>query len=242
MHKLIPNLFLAMLLAVSAGALPAGAGGGYGSPHGKPKSALPAVHSSVVTGPGLEVYSDLAGFEAAVGDGLPLETFENGHVDTGEGAVCVEPVNNASDDACFAPGSLVGGFSVTSSSGDGVVLLAQKGEAGQKAGTVIGAQAYNDITIVSFDADDVTAVALDAFPGLDGGLDVTVRGYDASGQLIGSTTISSETQQVSEFVGFTSSAPVSRIELQTSNNGGELFHNLRFGASQSPIFRDRFET
>lgn len=202
----------------------------------------PAEQPAVGQRGGLTVYPDLASFETGVGDDLPLETFEGGHVSIGQGAECDEPVNGSSDDECFAPGDVIAGFSVTSSSGDGVVLLGQEGEAGQEDGTMIGAQRFSDITLVSFDADDVTAIALDVLPGLDGGLDVTVRAYDTTSGLIGAFTVTAEARNVSEFAGFSSPAPVSHIEIQTSNDGGELFHNLRFGANQGSIFRDRFES
>ena len=194
-------------------------------------------------------YSSLAEFELVVGDELPLEPFTGGSVtEPGDGAGdCVEPVGAQSDDHCFSPGDLIEGFELTSTSGGGYVVLGdnhpQVGQDGLAIGPmdIIISQHANVATIITFDEDDVTAVAMDVIPGCNG-LDVIARIYDHQDNLLGSTTISVDASWQSGFLGLVTPAPVQRVELATNPSGGQLMQNLRFGpADLNPIFQDRFE-
>jgi len=198
---------------------------------------------------GLVFHATLEDFELAAGDGLPLETFTGGSVtEPGDGVGdCVEPVGAQSDDQCYSPGDLIEGFGLTSTSGGGYVVLGddhpQVGQDGLAVGPMeIITQSYSNIaTIITFDEDDVTAVALEAIPGCNG-LNVNAWIYDHNDNLLGSTTISVEASWHSGFLGLTTPAPVRRIELATNPSGGQLIQDLRFGPNMNWLFRDRFET
>lgn len=202
----------------------------------------------VATHGSLALYPDLASFQAVAGSGLPLETFDGGAVSgPGEGVGdCPEPVNAASDDQCFAPGDLISGFDLTSTSGGGYVVLGDNHPQVGQDGLAIGpmdittAEFSNVAAIVNFNNNDVTAVAMDVIPGCNG-LNVTVRVLDRQQDLIGATTISATASWESGFLGLVTPRPVGSIELATSPSGGQLIQNLRFGPALDGLFRDRFE-
>jgi hypothetical protein len=213
------------------------------------QSDHPAIaKAQIAVNGGLVLYPSPAAFEDVVGDELAQESFDSGAVSQpGDGiGDCVEPVSASSDDHCFAPGDLIEGFSLTSTSGGGYVVLgdnhSQVGQEGLAVGPmeIITSEFSNIATIVSFSAEDVTAVAMDVIPGCNG-LSVNVQVFDRQDGLIGSTTISVDASWNSGFLGFVSPSPVGRIELATSPSGGQLIQNLRFGPHLDWLFHDRFE-
>jgi hypothetical protein len=208
----------------------------------------PIIQAQAAVSGGLELYPSLAAFEDVVGEELAHESFDQGAVsEPGDGiGDCVEPLSASSDDQCYSPGDLIEGFSLTSTSGGGYVVLGdnhhQVGQEGLAVGPmqIISSEFSNIATIVSFSADDVTAVAMDVIPGCNG-LDVNVWVFDRQDSLIGSTTISVDASWHSGFLGFVTPAPVGRVELATSPSGGQLIQNLRFGPHLDWLFHDRFE-
>lgn len=196
---------------------------------------------------GLVLFEDLAAFEAAVGTGLPLESFDGDYApDPGDAlAGCSEPVSSSSDDQCFSPGDLLDGFSLTSTTGGGYVVLGDDHPQVGHEGIAIGPQnistpATPDVaTIIEFDANDVTAISMGTIPGCNG-LTVVVQVFDRFDNFIGSTSITGKTSWETSFLGFVSPQPVGRMTLRTSPSGGQLIQDLRFGAGPE-IFRDRFE-
>ncbi|GAB4126593.1 MAG: hypothetical protein Tsb0027_25970 [Wenzhouxiangellaceae bacterium] len=194
---------------------------------GKPD--LAPVDTSAPDAPlgGLTTFADQASFDTATG-GFPAETFDNGATAAGAVNTCTEPVNSASNDACFAPGDLIDGFSLTSSSGGGIVVLGD-GFIGQPTAAA-GANTFGDSTNVTF-APEVTAVAFDAYSGAPTveGADVTVTALDGGGATIGSVTITTTADNVSEFFGFTSAVPIASITVEGIGGTGELIDNLQFG-------------
>ena len=192
----------------------------------RPESDAPGAPSDVRGGS--IVFSDRASFDAAVG-ALPLEDFDGGATGAGEVSTCTEPVSSASDDVCFSPGDLIGGFEVTSPSGGGVVVLGD-GFIGQPT-AVLGANTFGDFTTVTFTDPDVDAVGLDAYSGSGGSLSVEVRVFDGGGALADTVNLTTSADNVSEFFGIQSPGPISRVEIETAEDGGELFDNLAFGAA-----------
>lgn len=180
---------------------------------------------------GALTFADRASFNSAVGT-LPLEDFEGGATAAGAVNTCTEPVSNASNDPCFAPGDLIAGFQITSSGGGGVVALGD-GFIGQPS-TVMGANNFADFTTVTFTGGGVTTVGLDAFSGSGGG-NVDIRVFDSGGALADTITLAPSADNVSEFFGIFSPGPISRIEIEGTGTSGELFDNLAFGTgSQEP--------
>lgn len=211
-------------------------------------NSTPLVISHAAPRGGLAFYPTLTEFELAAGDELPLETFTGGSVTEpgdGEGG-CIEPVGAQSDDHCFSPGDLIEGFGLTSTSGGGYVVLGdnhpQVGQDGLAVGPmeIISQQHPNIATIITFDEDDVTAVAMDVIPGCNG-VNVVARIYDHQDNLLGSTTISVDASWHSGFLGLVTHTPVRRVELATNPSGGQLIQDLRFGPNMNWLFRDRFE-
>jgi len=194
---------------------------------GKPDLAPVDVSAPDAPLGGLTAFADQASFDAATG-GFPVETFDNGATAAGALNTCTEPVNSASNDACFAPGDLIDGFSLTSSSGGGIVVLGD-GFIGQST-AVVGPLTFADTFSVDF-APEVTAVAFNAFSGspVVTGADVTVTAFDGGGATIGSVTITTTADNVSEFFGFTSAVPIASITVEGIGGTGELIDNLQFG-------------
>ena len=173
---------------------------------------------------GLITFDDRASFDIAAGFQV-MEDFEGGIADGI--TVCNEPLNSSSDDACFTPGDLINGFDVTSSGNGGLVVLTE-GFIGQPT-DVVGASSSSDFLIVNFANSNVIAVALDAFSGFPGAGLVTIRTFDAFGNTAGSIGVATQNAFLSEFVGFISPTPISRIEIQGAFDSSELFDNLAFG-------------
>jgi hypothetical protein len=174
----------------------------------------------------LDVYTTLGDFQGAVADpgALSSEDFEGGLTGPGGLNTCNEPVNSASNDVCFSPGDLVDGFSMTSSSGAGIVVLGD-GFLGQ-SGTVIGANTFADSTNIAF-SPAVTAIAFDALDGTGPG-PVTVTAFDGGGNVIGSADIN--TVDISNnFIGLVSPVPVASVTLDGANGEGELINDMLFG-------------
>ena len=211
-------------------------------------NAAPLDPPPVSTRGGLVFFPNLEEFELAAGDELAHETFDGGAVsEPGDGiGDCVEPVSASSDDQCFAPGDLITGFELTSTSGGGYVVLGddhpQVGQEGLAIGPmdIITSEFGNISTRVGFVDDDITAVAMDVIPGCNG-LNVVVQVFDRQDDLLGSTTISVDASWHSGFLGLVAPEPVGRVELRTNPSGGQLIQNLRFGPDLDRLFRDRFE-
>lgn len=194
---------------------------------GKPDLGPVTVQAPEAALGGLTTFADLGSFDAATG-GFTAETFDNGATAAGGLGACTEPVNSASNDVCFAPGDLIDGFSITSSSGGGMVVLGD-GFIGQPS-AVVGAITFADSTRVAF-SPVVTAVAFDGFSGAPGPADVTVTVFDGGGGTIGTVTITTTADNVSEFFGFTSPVPIASINIEGIGGTGELIDNLQFGDS-----------
>ncbi|MET0232999.1 MAG: hypothetical protein ABW186_18870 [Rhodanobacteraceae bacterium] len=188
---------------------------------------------------GAHVYKENGDFDDAFNDpgSLTVEDFEGGSAAAGEVLICDEPVDAASDDGCFTPGTLVGGFSVRSSSGAGVAAVGP--DFFGNASTALGAVFIGDATIVSF-GHGTTAFAMDVYlydGGSTGRVDVFLHAED--GSVLGYAHVKPETGTTRAFLGVIAPQPVARVELRATS-GGAFFDNLRFNASD-PLFADGFE-
>ena len=67
------------------------------------------------------------------------------------------------------------------------------------------------------------------YSGAPGDADVTVTAFDGGGGTIGSLTIATTADNVSEFFGFTSPVPIASIDVEGIGDTGELIDNLQFG-------------
>jgi hypothetical protein len=192
---------------------------------GKPDLAPVDVSAPDAPLGGLTTFPDQASFDAATG-GFTPETFDNGATMAGALNTCAEPVSSASNDVCFAPGDLIDGFSLTTSSGGGIVILGD-GFIGQPT-AVAGPLTFADTLSVDF-SPEVSAVAFDGFSGSGGPADVTVTVLDGDGATIGTVTIPTTADNVSEFFGFTSEVSIGGMTVEGIGGTGELIDNLQFG-------------
>lgn len=157
-----------------------------------------------------------------------------------EFAACTEPVSSRSDDACFAPGDLAEGFSISSSNRYGVLSLGRD-IIGFPSMTV-GAWPYRispsslNFTQVVFDAAP-TLVAADVYGfrlanGSATGetAPVTVEAFDRDGGSLGSFVVSPASVGEPAFAGFSSAVPIGRVEFGARDEGaGAQIDNLLFG-------------
>jgi hypothetical protein len=235
-------VFAVGILAASA----AVAGGSWSSAS---RPSIPSAGRTASVGAptgALQSFADQASFDAAVGNpgALASEDFDGGATAPGGLGNCTEPVNSASNDACFAPGDLVAGFSLTSTSGAGIVALGSGFLGANQTSTVVGAVTFADSTIVTFDTP-VGAVSADYYGGL--GVDeVTVEAFDASSNSLGTATVQAPASDTPAFLGLISSAtPIASLVITAANDDGELIDNLRFGdvstGSSDAIFADGFD-
>lgn len=75
-------------------------------------------------------------------------------------AECLPPINSSSDNECFAPGQLVDGFSVSTGTGGLLVTLGAEFLGPGHTSTVVGANSWDDTTLVLFD-EPASAGAMD---------------------------------------------------------------------------------
>ncbi len=170
---------------------------------------------------GLTVYTDRGVFEGAVSLPLISEDFEAGAAGIGSIVGCSEPVNSASNDACFTPGDLIDGFSVVSGLGGGVVIIGP-GFIGQDS-VAIGADKFSDSTTVLFPGGNIQAVGFEVTSNVSGDVNVTVNG---SQSVLGTTPVNVPKSGMMIFVGFASPEPIASIEVEGSGGSGEFIDDL----------------
>jgi hypothetical protein len=193
----------------------------------------------------LTVYGDLGAFLAATQAlGEPgHEDFEGGfthYLPLMEFSACAEPVDSASNDACFAPGDLLDGIHIRSSRDWGVIAF-NTGIFGLPD-RAVAAWPYRlnppptlDFTIVDFDYPP-TAIAADVYGlkienGSANGdtVPVQIDAYAADASLIGSFTVQPASANVAAFAGFTSPVPVASVVYGTRIEvAAAPIDNLRF--------------
>lgn len=199
---------------------------------------------SAPEGGALQVFADQTSFDAAVADvgALASESFDGGATGTGGLNTCDEPVNSASNDVCFAPGDLIDGFDLTSTSGGGIIALGAEFLGPGQTSTVVGANTFTDSTIVTF-TTPVAAFSADFYDGVAAG-EITVEAFDGSNASLGTATATPSGTDTPVFLGVISATPVASITITAAADGGELLDNLRFGDSTGAddiIFQNDFE-
>lgn len=191
------------------------------------------------SGIGAQVYKVEDDFDAAIDDpdNLALEDFEGGDTEAGDVVICDEPVGDLSNDDCFTPGQLIGGFEVISSSGAGIAAIGS-GFFGNPS-TAVGAVFVGDSTIVNLTRASTT-FAMDVFLYNGGDEDrITVALYGEDGSPLGFSNVQPSAGGTQAFLGVIAPAPVARVEL-TATNGGAYIDNLRFNSGDG-IFSDGFD-
>ncbi len=184
----------------------------------------------------LEIHADLPAFLDATANLEPLvhEDFAANVLLPNNGGTCYNPVDLRSDDPCFRPGDLAGGFQVRASLGSfssSWLFLMDPGFLGTP-GVVLGPNSINaplpNPTRIDFPAG-VTAVSMDAYEGVNGD-PVAVTVYGTDGSVLGDFVVAPSAMNEPAFVGVTSPQPIGRVDLVgTTSGSGELIGDLRFG-------------
>lgn len=173
------------------------------------------------TGAGPRVLATGAGFTALAPDpgALRSESFDGGLVAQGV-TFCAETLGAASNDPCFLPGQLLGGFTVRSGSGIGVAVFGG-GTLGNPTAAV-GAISSGDVTVVEF-AAPVRALAMDVYPQATPKNDgVTVSLYDAANRRLSVSRARGPAAGQGAFIGVVSPIPIARIEVVPSGGVGQV--------------------
>ena len=194
----------------------------------------------------LQSFTDQPSFDAAVGNpgALASENFDGGLTPDATVNTCTEPVDSSSNDACFAPGDLVDGFELTSSTGAGIVALGAQFLGPGQTSTAVGANTFTDSTIVTF-TTPVTAISAVYYGGF-GADEVTVEAFDETSASLGTASATPSATDVPVFLGIISDTPIASITITAANDDGELLDDLRFGdvdtGPSDVIFADGFDT
>jgi PEP-CTERM motif len=166
--------------------------------------------------------TDRATFTAAH-SGLTVEGFENAAIGSGSHAAFTGPLNAATNNSSFAPGSVASGFSLFAGESRSVYVSR---DVGGNSGANVSSDLFEENMTISF-APGVTALGIDLLQwfGNDGGWALEV--YDVTSRLLGSFSTAA-----GGFVGITSTSEIDRLFLDKPNSGA-VIDNLRFGAAHS---------
>ncbi|WP_235296577.1 hypothetical protein [Portibacter marinus] len=135
---------------------------------------------------------------------------------------CLGSISDTSDDACYAPGDVQSGFTLTPTEDDYVVL--GTGSLGAPS-YAAGPNTFTDNTIFSF-TSSVNAVSFELITPFAASAVFTVEVFGASGSL-GSTNINSN-GNTPVFLGMIASEDITQILVTNTTDTGELFTSLTF--------------
>lgn len=216
---------------------------------GKPAPAASGATPTLPAGNVVTLFSNRADWFAGTNVAV-LETFEAGLTPPGELRSCNEPVSVTSNDDCFEPGDLVGGFQLQlgedgprdpQGKGGGEFVVLGDGFIGQSS-AVIGPNSFDDFTDIVFTSGDANAVGFDAYSGAEGGglnegvaAAVLVRIYDTSGNLVDALSYPTSDFNIPVFVGFISPVAIGHVEVEGAGGSGELIDGLAFGPAGAEI-------
>lgn len=178
--------------------------------------------------PVFATYTDRTAFQndyiLQTGQGLTSEDFSTGPSGINN---CGTIISSNGDD-CFLPGELEDGFSVTSTvdGGGGTTISISPGNVGNTI-HLVGANTFVESTVVNFNPG-AYAVGMDIWNESDP--TTTFRVYDASGDLLEVYSLTN-TVSAENFFGILANEPISRVEIEEANGGGDLIGNLEFGDS-----------
>jgi hypothetical protein len=207
-----------------------------------PPASIPAVppDPQVITA---TIFTNRAAFQAVV-PGLPLEDFEEGNAVAGNLNVCDAPLTSAGDAACgFNPGDILAGVAFQDNPGPelGALILLGAGTSLNPTQAVV-ANTFADAFDVVFNPP-VFAAGMDlhstAAPGVGDPDTLVIQIFDAGGVLIG-TDPAAAASGPGNFWGVTSTTPIGRISMLSTNNRAEGVDNIEFGAAAVVPTLDRF--
>jgi uncharacterized repeat protein (TIGR01451 family) len=193
----------------------------------------PAPRAVVTPAPNgtVTIFTSRATFEAA-NPGLPLEDFEEGSAAAGGFTTCDAPLDAAGDATCgFAPGTIIPGVAFQDNPGpDAAALILLGAGTSLNPTKVLIANTFSDSFDILFNPP-VTAAGMDlhstSAPG-NGDPDIIgVQIFDTTGTLIDSDPDAAGGGP-GNFWGVTSTTPIGRISLLSTNNRAEGVDNISF--------------
>ena len=192
----------------------------------------------------LQTFTDAAEFAQALGDStsLALESFDGGTVDDGETLLCDEPASSNSNDACFVPGTLVSGFSMSTSSGIGLAMVGAGLFGAEQATPIIETPNLGDFLRVAFD-QPANALSMQVYGGFVAS-EIVVEAFDDSDMSLGTVTVSPAAADVAAFAGFIGTTAIARVSLSSVLDGAVGLDDLRFsgaGGGDDLIFASGFD-
>jgi hypothetical protein len=229
--------------------------GAAGSPHCAPAArpillaallcapALAAADGAAIEGGVLTRFQDRPALLAHAGTTpLTSEAFGRSFVLANNVSECFQALSHNSDDPCLAPDAVASGFAVRTRLGsvffegfDIDLVMLGAGFLGvpvHAVGNNVISGPVDNPTVIDFQPP-VTLVGMDLHEPIISGA-VAIRAFGADDQDLGGFQV--EMVGTSGFAGFASSAPVSRVELQTvAQDGGELFSGLLFGGGAGQL-------
>lgn len=177
----------------------------------------------------LRFYNDETEFNE-ICSGLALEDFEDTNAPPNSSVGCPEPLNSQSNDACYSPGALIPGFSITTRNAitPGSEIVTVTPPLLGLINVAVGANTVFDDTIITFTEMANSAGLL--LVGALGDTTVEIEVYGINNTLLGSTIV--DVIGVNGvFIGIESTQSlIERIELiETGISNAELLYDLSFG-------------
>jgi hypothetical protein len=208
--------------------------GRFGAVAAVAAAALALVLAPAAAGAPASVYDSAEEFDFEF-PGLTFEGFEDSVAPDGAATGCPAPFNQYTDNACYSPGALAPGFSLSddplndanSASANGLAAVGV-GFNGAPSRQVV-ANTLADALVIDF-SPSVTTVGFDLVSHLDAS-DCNVTLDFGSG--LTQALEKSCTPTGSHFVGFRSETPIKSIRLHAPGNRAEGIDNLRFGSGPS---------
>lgn len=179
---------------------------------------------------GLIFFRERATFTTACPN-LPLEDFEGSNVPPNTARACSGTLNSLTNDACYSPGDILAGISLSDSYRRMVVLTPYS--YGVQS-TVVGPNFFAANLDMAFPDNDVTAVGMDLLdPVQQTTLDVAIFGI--GDVLLGRIRVLSGLK-TGNFLGIRSDQIITHISFtQVAGGGGELVDNVTFGRCEMPV-------
>lgn len=208
------------------------AAGRAAAPRG-PSLLAPRETSGTIT-----TYATRAAFQADF-PGLPLEDFEEGNAPGGGFSVCDSPLDDTGDAACgFAPGDILSGVAFQDNPGPdlGSLILLGAGTSLNPTMALI-ANTFADSFDILFDPP-VGAAGMDLHstdaPGSGPPDTLTIQLFDAGNALI-DTVPAAAASGPGVFFGVSSTTPIARISMLSTNNRAEGVDNIEFSGEPALV-------
>lgn len=185
--------------------------------------------SSAVAAPSLTFFSGRSAFETA-NPGLAVEDFEEGRITGLQGEAFSGPLSSSSQNNVFSAGEILQGVSFSSSPSAAGLFLAKPGY-GNLPTKALSVFDVEDSMQISF-AQGAGAVGLDLFAlSIASPFELNIYGVDG---LLGSVNVNARADGVPVFFGVSSTAPITRLSIDSLGGPLEFIDNLAFSPVPEP--------